>query len=84
MTICFVLSQMEIKLPAGQQSGDLAFQKAERFLITISLGLDGWARTPLPVVVDLTALVVQERFASWKYGLSSLSCPHILSDRSFK
>lgn len=52
---------MEIKLPAGQQSGDLAFQKAERFLITISLGLDVWARTPLPVAVDLTALVVQER-----------------------
>lgn len=61
MTICFVLSQMEIKLPAGQESGDLAFQKAERFLITVSLGLDGWARTLLLVVVDLTALVVQER-----------------------
>lgn len=61
MPICFVLSQLEIKLPAGQQSGDFAFQKAKGFLITVSLGLEGWARTPLPVVVDLTALFVQER-----------------------
>lgn len=49
-----------------ESSQGLALQRIKRFLITLSLWLEGWARPPFPVdltavAVDLTALFAQER-----------------------
>lgn len=44
-----------------ESSQGLALQRTKRFLITLSLCLEGWARPPFPVAVDLAALFAQER-----------------------
>lgn len=49
---------------------------APEVLIAASRGWAGQVRTPLPALVDLTALFyAREIFASWKYGLSNPSMP---------
>lgn len=57
MPISFVLSHLEIKLPAGEQSGTCLSEDQD--VPDQSLWLEGWARPPIPVTVDLTALFTQ-------------------------